>query len=139
MLTDVSRARSLHQEQLLLLGNGDQLVELFHIKREWFLAEHMFASIQRAFGVEVVKCVRGTDINRINVLALHQPRPAISGKYEELTGSAYTSSYVPTALHPSSPPFFGPQDDGSSADADLSIARNFSAVETDREPIAVIL
>lgn len=61
-------ADPLHEEQLLVLCNRDELVELFQIEGEWFLAKDVFSAEKRTFGVGVMESVRGTDVDGIDVL-----------------------------------------------------------------------
>jgi hypothetical protein len=61
-------ADPLHEEELLVLCNRDELVELFQVEGEWFLAEDVLSPEKRAFGVGVMECVRGADVDGIDVL-----------------------------------------------------------------------
>jgi hypothetical protein len=60
---------SLHEEQLLLLGNRDQLVELRHIEGKRLLAQNVLPAEKRAFRVLVMERMRRADVDGIDILA----------------------------------------------------------------------
>jgi hypothetical protein len=70
---------SLHQKELLLLGDGHQLVELLKVERERLLAQDMLPSEQCALGVGVVEGMRRADVDDIDVL--HLSSTATHGTY----------------------------------------------------------
>lgn len=58
----------LHEEEVLLLGDGNQLVELLEIKCERLLAQDVLAGQESCFGVGVVEGVGSPDVQRVDVL-----------------------------------------------------------------------
>jgi hypothetical protein len=63
-----TRPDGLHEEELLLGRDGDQLVELGQVKGEGLLAEDVLACQESGFGVGVVEGVRGADVDGVDVL-----------------------------------------------------------------------
>lgn len=61
-------ADSLHQELVLLLGDGEQIFQFLRIDSEAFLAEDVLTAKKRTFGVLVVEVMGCSDIDSVDIL-----------------------------------------------------------------------
>lgn len=59
---------TLHQEQVLLLGNLAEVLPLRSIQSRWLLNQHMLTSKQSRLGVSVMSRIDGSDINDLDSL-----------------------------------------------------------------------
>lgn len=64
---EVARPHSLHQEQVLLLGLGDELLGLRGSDGEGFLAQHVLASLEGEHGVLEVVAVGSSNVDNVDV------------------------------------------------------------------------
>jgi hypothetical protein len=63
-----TRPNGLHKEDLLLLGNCNELVQLSEVKGERLLAEDMLASKEGSLGVGMVEGVRCANVDGVDIL-----------------------------------------------------------------------
>jgi len=59
---------SLHEKDVLFFCDSQQLVELFHVEREWFLTQNILARQQGSLGVGMMVSVRRSYVDHIHIL-----------------------------------------------------------------------